>query len=695
MTAYSHNTSSMPDKQLSRVALLYLLAGFAGCVLLLSPYLPVWIPVIAGITSVWRLLIFSGRVSFPSWWQKFILVAACGPALFLQYGFTTSIEAFIALLLLGFALKLLEVCFKRDAVILLYLAFFVLMTFFIFQQSLWSSLLVFLHVIVLLAAIIAVYADDAWLSARFLQPLKKASAIFLWSLPVMLFMFMVMPRLQPLWIMPFHNEQARTGMSNTMSPGDISNLTNSADLVFRAHFDRDVPSRASLYWYGLILDHFDGVNWTASCQNCDNEWKHSSEVPDLRPPVVEGNGYQVMLEPQNGNWLYVLPQSQLHDSLVMRHVNDGIYRYVQTINERIAYDVTGIAEQWVVDLPEADRKRFLQLPGKGNERSRSLALEWRMQAGKDDDAVIRSALDFYHAQFTYTQQPPLLGKERQDDFLFNTRKGFCEYFSSSFVFLMRAAGIPARAVVGYMGGEVHPVEHYVTVRQYDAHAWAEVWLPGRGWVLVDPTAAVSPERIESGFEQTFADSPVLNRITSLQGYRHIKMLNYLRLQIEKSEYLWARWVLGYSGETQSSVLSSFGLLSPWRVITVVVSGVMGAFVLLLLFLFLRDRLFSREHPATRRYRLLAGQYARMGVVREVAESPLQFAGRVVERDLPGAARFMEVSRLYYQWSYLSEGNRVKNRTSLLHFMHASFWLYWTLLCRRCCGKYVFNDCESN
>lgn len=670
--------SGVPDKQLSRVALLYLLAGFSGCVLLMSSYLPVWIPAVAAVAIVWRLLIFSGRLSFPSWWQKLLMVGACAPALFLQYGFTTSIEAFVALLLLGFGLKLLEVCFKRDAIVLLYLAFFVLMTFFIFQQSLWSSLLVFLHVIVLLAAIIAVYADDVWLSARFLQPLQKAGAIFLWSLPVMAFMFLVMPRLQPLWIMPFHNEQARTGMSNDMSPGDITNLTNSPDLVFRAHFDGDVPPRTALYWYGLILDHFDGFHWTASCQSCDNEWMRSNAATASRQPVVGGASYQVILEPQNGNWLYVLPDSLLRDGLVMMHIRDGIYRYAQTINERIAYDVTGIAEKSVADLSDTDRKKFLQLPPKGNERSRSLALEWRMQAGGDDNAVIRSALDFYHKEFIYTQQPPLLGKERQDDFLFNTRKGFCEYFSSSFVFLMRTAGIPARAVVGYMGGEVHPVERYVTVRQYDAHAWAEVWLSGKGWVLVDPTAAVSPERIESGFEQTFADSPVLNRITSLQAYRHIKLMNYLRLQIEKTEYLWARWVLGYTAETQSNVLSSFGLLSPWRVVMVVTGGVSAVFVMLLLFLLLRDRVLSQEHPATRRYRLLAGQYARLGLVRDVAESPRLFAQRVVEQNLPSAEQFHQVSHLYYQWNYLSEGNRVKSNTSLRHFMRASFSLYWKL-----------------
>jgi hypothetical protein len=673
--------SVMPDKQLSRVALLYLLVGYAGCVLFLSAYLPLWIPAVAVFSTTWRLLIFSGRLSYPTWWQKLLLVAACGPALFLQYGFTTSIEAFISLLLLGFALKLLEVCFKRDAILLLYLSFFVLMTFFIFQQALWSSLLVFIHVIILLSAIIAVYADDVWLAEKYLQPVRKGAAIFLWSLPVMLFMFLVMPRLQPLWIMPFHNDQARTGMSNDMSPGDISNLTNSADLVFRAHFDRDVPPRTSLYWYGLILDHFDGSRWVASCQNCDGEWKLSSDMAALRK-TVDGKGYQVMLEPQNGNWLYVLPQSQLQDALVMIHVSQGIYRYAQTINERIAYNVTGFNEPSVADLSDADRKRFLQLPEKGNERSRSLALEWRMRAGQHDEQVIQSALDLFHEQFTYTQQPPLLGKNRQDDFLFLTRKGFCEYFSSSFVFLMRAAGIPARVAVGYMGGEIHPLEHYVTVRQYDAHAWAEVWLPGRGWVLMDPTAAVSPERIESGFDQAFADSPVLNRITSLQSYRHVKLLNALRLQIEKSEYLWARWVLGYSGDTQSTVLSSFGLLSPWRVMTMVLSGVMGAFILLILFLYARDRMRSQEHAATRRYRLVSEHYSRLGLTRDAAESPLQYSNRVFENGMPSAERFVQISQLYYQWSYLSEGNQVKGNASLRQFMRASFWLYWQLIFQR-------------
>lgn len=659
--------------QLSRPALLYFFSAFASCASLLAAFMPWWFLPVAGSCLLWRFLVFTGRLSFPSLWVKSALVVLSAVALFLQYGFSISLDVFVMLLLLGFSLKLLELYYRDDAQILLYLSFFVLMTVFLFDQTPVYVLLVFIAALLVLAAMVAIQSADNALQQQRFQPLRRAGLVFVLAMPVMLFMFVVMPRLPPLWAMPLQKQQqAKTGMSDSMTPGDIASLARSGDLVFRASFPDGVPDRRNLYWYGLVLDHFDGLSWTESCRDCRENWLRTDRLP---VKIDAGKAYQVILEPHGNRWLYTLNPSWINDPSVWVSP-DNIFRYDRNVDQTEFFQARYIAPVVPSRHVLNDKRKYLALPTGGNPQSRALAQQW-VSGNADARAIIKTALAFFHESFSYTLQPPVLGEQRIDDFLFATRRGFCEHFASSFVFLMRAAGIPARVVVGYMGGEIHEPDHYVVVRQYDAHAWAEVWLPDAGWTRIDPTAAVAPERIELSFADAYAGNPDFAVNAGLGVFRRVSFLNSLRLQFDRFDYLWARWVLGYEGDQQERLLKHLGLLSPLRIAAWGGGGVVLVFVLLCIYLYWREWWLSHEPPATRRYRQLCHAYALCGVERLPADTPLQYAGKIVASGLPGADVFSEVSQQYYYWIYCSPD--VQTSVPSEEFMSRSRQLYWRLL----------------
>lgn len=630
------------SNQLSRTALLYLLASFVACNALLVGFLPWWLFAVAAVCAVWRILIFSGRVSFPAPWVRVGLVFLSGAVLFLQYRFSVSLNVFVTLLILGFSLKLLEIYQKQDAQFLLYLSLFVLMTVFLFSQMVGYTVLVFSVVVLVLSSLVAVHSDEAVLQATAWQPLRRGAWIFLAALPVMLFMFVVMPRLPPLWSMPLQTQQAKTGMSDSMSPGDIANLAQSSEIAFRASFPGGVPPRQSLYWYGLFLDQFDGVSWSQSCKQCLDFFSDASVTNNDRL-------YQVVLEPSGQPWVYLLHPAAINDTQMNRKP-DGVVRYADNVVERRIYSAALLSSPAKKILSRAEHAQYLALPDIGNSQTRQLAQTWRQQSN-NDETIVQKALDFYHTSFHYTLQPPLLRGDRIDDFLFNTRSGFCEHFSSSFVFLMRAAGIPARVAVGYMGGEVDAKNGFVVVRQYDAHAWAEVWLVDKGWQRVDPTAAVAPERIDLGFAGAYESNAAFAGNAGILQLRRFSLLNRIRLNFDRFDYLWSRWVLGYRDEQQSAFLQKLGLLTPWRIAVWSVAGVALAFLMLCVRLYWRERNRVYEHPATRSYRKLCRAYARLGFVREMPETPLQYAERIRAAGAPYAEQFAALSLAYHVWLY--------------------------------------------
>src|SRR5690606_5497213 len=291
---------------------------------------------------------------------------------------------------------------------------------------------------------------------------------------------------------------------------------------------------------------------------------------------------------------------------------------------------------------------MLQLPARSNPRTRAIAEQWLSEAGSAE-ALIQRLLRHYNTSFRYTLQPATLGKESVDEFLWETQEGFCEHFASSFVFFMRAAGIPARVVVGYQGGEYNPLENYYAVRQREAHAWSEIWLPGQGWLRIDPTAAVAPERIEQGVDFSLDEEDI--QLLDNSFVAGISFLNTLRLRWEGFNYLWSRWVVGYDTNTQSAFLDRWlGGADVWRLaLFVLVSGgvVIGTLVLAVVW----GQRRKYRYPADRYYLRFCKKLARFGIPRRAGEGPRDYARRVIQQRPDLVSPVNRVTELYELASY--------------------------------------------
>ena len=364
---------------------------------------------------------------------------------------------------------------------------------------------------------------------------------------------------------------------------------------------------------------------------------------DLAEPISRPVNYSVILEETQQRWLYALSlpmDARLSGSgagSAPAETRIGMTRDFRLIasepvRRRLEYRLSSAFDYRLEaeGLSPERRRHELRLPKGFNPETQRVAQLWRQQAASDQ-ALIERLLSLYNSEFSYTLEPPLLGRHSVDEFLWQTKRGFCEHFSSSFVFFMRAAGIPARVVVGYQGGERSPLDEYLLVYQYDAHAWAEVWLEGRGWVRVDPTAAVAPSRVERGIAEALGsiESRLLASVFSLERYRHIAVLNALRLRWDSLNYNWHRWVMGYDDQAQASFFSDWlGGVDPWRIALLLLGGGGGFLGMIGLWLWWQGR--RKIDPVIKLYQRFCRVLASKGIVRRSGEGPADFTRRAAE-----------------------------------------------------------------
>ncbi|HYE40227.1 MAG TPA: DUF3488 and transglutaminase-like domain-containing protein, partial [Ramlibacter sp.] len=447
-----------------------------------------------------------------------------------------------------------------------------------------------------------------------------------------------------LWGLPQDAHAGLSGLSGSMSPGKISRLVLSDATAFRAEFRGEPPPHRLLYWRGPVLWDFDGTTWHMGTQLLAN----------YSPPATGGPAYryEMVLEPHNHEWLFAL-ESATSVPPRARFTHDGQLMARAPVRSRIRYEASSIA---VAEVPAEKSRtlhdRGLRLPREGNPRARALAKSWQA-SGMTDAERVAAATDFIRTGgFTYTLEPPLLGEHPVDDFLFSTRQGFCEHFSSSFVFLMRAAGVPARVVMGYLGGDVNSFDRIITVRQSDAHAWAEVYLDGRGWVRVDPTAATNPMRINSGLAQSVQNADSLPYLIRAD----FEWLRQMRHRWEAVAHKWNVWVLGYNPDRQRDLLRFVGVPdADWRALTAMLFTLLGIMVAGLLAWSLRR--LARPDPVQQAWDAFCRKLARRGVARAPHEGPRDYASRAA-RALPGSRRaILRIAALYIRLRYGSENAR--------------------------------------
>lgn len=578
-----------------------------------ASHLPVWVLVFALALCTWRLAAAKYRWRMPPAWLR-ILIALLGfSGVLLTYFTINGLDAGSALLIIMMATKLTETAKRRDQTVLLMASYFLVLTSFLYSQRIWN----------LLYFVIAIWGITAalWQVGRSTQPaptrraVRESARVLLHALPVMALLFLLFPRVPgPFWALP-SGGGGITGLDDEMTPGSISELSLSDAVAFRVKFLDALPPPQERYWRGPVLHAFDG-----------STWRSSDPLENHSPPEISGQGtrYRVTLEPHRRNWLYALdvPGTWQKDRIKM----SWDYQLINwsPVHQLISYDVTSYT-----DYRLKERHAYAidtRLSGDRNPRSRTLAQTLRSQASSDEEFIQRVLSMFRVQEFFYTLQPGKLDFDSVDDFLFNSRKGFCEHFASAFTTLMRAAGIPARVVTGYQGGEYNQLGNYFIVRQSDAHAWSEVWLGERGWVRVDPTAAVAPERIQQGLALALPDEALV----AGRFMRSNAFFKRLRMTWDAANNLWNQWIINFDAQTQRALLSWMGLERPqWRTMLVVLVIGMAIFLgFLSLHISWQLRPRGRDRTASL-YQRFCDKLARINLTRNASEAPLVFARRVV------------------------------------------------------------------
>lgn len=619
--------------------LAWVIGGFALAAMPHLPHLKPWIVLLAAAAVSLRIAIEVRHWQLPPRWLRSLVAFIALLAVLSSYRTLNGVTAGTALLVVMGGMKLIETQTARDFTVIVFLSYFALFAAFLYDQSMLSLPYMFVTVWLLTVTLMRIHQTTTSMSVR--EAVGITGKMFLQALPLAVLLFVLFPRLPgQFWAVAPARSQATSGLSDEMSPGDVSELSISSQLAFRAKFAGTMPPPSERYWRGPVLHDFDGRTWRR-----------------LRMPFVEQQvttsgptyEYEVMLEPHQRRWIFALDvvtrwptrrASRTSDLQLLTPFEQPISTLSSfRLQSGTAYEVSG-------PLPKAMRNADTRLPGGRNERSIALARELRDRAGSEE-AFIQSVLrKFREEEYFYTLEPPRLESDSVDDFLFNTRRGFCEHFASAFTMLARAAGIPARVVTGYQGGEYNPMSGYLIVRQSDAHAWSEVWLDGRGWVRVDPTAAVAPERIERGFDAALGEGE------SATLLRKSAWLTQLRLAWDAANTFWNNQVVGFGEAQQRWLFARLGFEDArWEQLGIaLVLALVGFFAALSGYLMWRFRPRAKD-PLAQIYDRLCQKLARQGLPRAAHEGPSDYVARVLGTRPELSAQLAEARSLYVSLRY--------------------------------------------
>lgn len=610
--------------------------------LVMAPHVlhfPPWISLFAAVVLGWQALAIRRGWPQPGRLLRMALAGAAFVGVYLSFGQIDGRNAGAALLTLLLTLKLTEIRNHRDVMVLLSLCFFLLITHFLYSQAIGMLIFLAAGMVLITACLIDASHPQGALPSNRLA--AHSARLLLQAIPVAALLFVLFPRIPgPLWGIPAPSGAARTGLSETMAPGAISRVARSDEVVFRVRFQGQVPAPAQRYWRGPVFWAFDGTQWSRG---------HPQRFMPSPDRHFEGQPvrYRLTMEPHHQDWLLALdlpfntPDSTHLDAA-------GTLRTSDPIDERASYRLVSYPDYRLqVSAPEALLAYARRLPATGNPRARALARQWASHL--TPQGVVNAALRRFRQQpYVYTLEPvPVSGINHIDQFLFATREGFCAHYAGAFTFLMRAAGIPARVVTGYQGGQFGIGDDYMVVRAASAHAWSEVWLAGQGWRRVDPTAAVSPARVESGLAASMTgDEPVpyLARGVGELWYQLAMSWDYVNAA-------WNRWFLAYGPSLQSSFMQYLGLPDTRAMIlalTILVSAFLAALGLLLA---RQTRPPRPGDPVQAAWLTICRRLARVDMVRSPAEGPLDFARRAAATRPEDAAVIVDLAQRYARLRY--------------------------------------------
>jgi transglutaminase-like putative cysteine protease len=620
------------------------LTWISGCLALaLLPVvarLPLWLIAMVVAATALRLVLAARGHDAPPRLIRVIISLLAITLLFVQYRTFNGLSAGTALLCLIAGLKVLESKTGRDLHVVVMIIYFLSLAALLQGESFW--LLGYLVAVCWLTTSSLLGLTSSVSSAAWRANVRYAGRVLAQAVPLTVALWLFFPRFGgPLWQLAEDSNAATSGLSDSMSPGDITELALSDDVAFRVRFSPGSQTPPERYWRGPVLHDFDGRAWRRT---------DSGRAP---PPPLHFDGpalqYTVSMEPNQHNWIFVLEWPAGWSGSRASLTSD----YMLVAPNAIAQPVDVVATSYVhaqaaEPLDTGMRRRDTRLPAGPNPRSLRLAQAMRA-AHPDDLDYVHAVLDMFRQQpFFYTLTPPRLAADSVDAFLFDSRRGFCGHYASAFATLMRDAGIPARVVTGYHGGTYNRFADYWIVRQSDAHAWDEIWIDGHGWLRVDPTAMVAPQRVESGLNDAVsAGAPLTSR-----WQQRTPWLADTRLRLDALRQLWQQRILGFDQSSQEKLLGLMHIPAPDGQKLAIILGLCLTVGLSWLTWQVRRELKPRPRdPLTRAYARLCRRLAAVGLPRMPHEGPEDFAARIALRRPDIAATLTLLCRRYSDLRY--------------------------------------------
>ena len=608
---------------LNRLGILWVIAALFISMLPQLTSMPLHLIPITLLPVVWRLL-----AEFQNWKPmpmllRIIATVFAVAALVITYGGLMGRRAAVSMLVLMLSLKLLETFRTRDARIVASLSLFLCGTQFLFSQGVPMIVYIIACLLSSLIALMYLHRREAYenlgeapeTGRSLYTELGFGVRLLALALPIGLALFLLFPRwASPLWGVPEDALDARSGLSDSMTPGSIQSLFMDDSPAFRATFEGVMPKHNDLYWRGPVFWDFNGSSW----QSGYNSYNLLAErKPDPQKALFR---YRVQMEPTEQRWLFALDYPALVPTGTRLTMDYQLLtsQPITQLRDFVMASDPGFTDSPV--LKHTFRIAALELPPDFNPRTAQMMAEWRKEATSDSEIIRRALAYFNQEQFHYTLNPPLLSRHTVDEFLFNTQKGFCEHYASTFTVMMRMAGIPARVVTGYLGGWYNNIGSYILVRQSDAHAWSEVWVKGSGWTRIDPTAAVAPSRVERG------------AVESLAERRHILDFEWLRSArntFDLFQRSWNNWVVAFDALSQSRLFSGFGwgALDSAKLVIVMIAIILAisAIIFIMAPFILKFRSAQKQDPLLRLWQKFTRKLDKAGFTARPSMGPMELA----------------------------------------------------------------------
>ena len=644
----------MQDIAISKPVQIFLLLSIGLITLPHFFHLPPALSLFFSIMLIWRVICVRKKNWLPGKIVVFLLLISGCLLLLSQYRGILGRDAGTGLFIIALGLKLLEIKKPRDIYLITFLAFIVAALEFLFVQNILMAGYILLVSCLLLGTLVSINSQESSTQIS----LKAAVLIVIQAIPIMIVIFIFFPRITaPRWML-FDSHSATTGLSDTLEPGSISKLGLSSELVFRVKFEGDIPPPNQRYWRGPVYSKTDGKRWTQTGN------MHFGRFMDKPNYIGAPYKYTLMLEPQDKDWVYALDMPATFSSTLTRNPN---YQLITSKNpdERAEYEITSHPEYNTGYITRAEYKDNLQLPDNPSPRIQKLVAQLQGFDGEPDTFISNLMRYFRTQNFYYTLFPPLMEENPVETFLFDARYGFCSHYATAFVYLMRVADIPARVVGGYQGGEYNKVGQFLEIRQANAHAWTEVWLQNRGWVRIDPTTAVAPQRIEQdvNIDMQIASgevnfTPITIDSSSINWFKQARNL------WNSADYSWQRWVINYNRANQEKFLSSFGIEGIKSMIYWL-TAIIALLTAILALMLLRNK----QNPTDKArliYTKFCKKLAKEGIDRAVGEGARDFATRAKNANPQKADAIEKITALYIKTRYGKNptGDDLKNLAEL-------------------------------